>query len=311
MLGGRKLRRLEKRRNETLSVIRGERLAFEEMLQRPRKADDELPGDGFVESVRERFAEIEQKAQQETDIDELDSLGDDAEQQGHLRAYLCPREEIRTEACLAIDLIEEWHVPRATRAKLQRCVDEQMKKSATDPATARGALRAVFKENDSWREYTSDYADEMRRFTRWWLALPTFILLLGAVYLLRFPFAILPSALPVLFAGAAGSCVSVMTRMPVLEVSLSGELASYERRILSRVATGVIASVTGAGLLAWGLISFSIHGQSFPEILNACSTASCTALNTLIILAVSMLFGFSERALTSFEAKVFGNSGKK
>jgi len=118
-------------------------------------------------------------------------------------------------------------------------------------------------------------------------------------------------ALPILSAGAAGSCVSVMAKMPLLDVSLSGELDSYERRILSRVGVGVIASLIGCGLLGWGLISFSIQGQTFANILDACSgtsTTSCTGLNALIVLAVPMLFGFSERALTSFERKVFGSS---
>jgi hypothetical protein len=125
-----------------------------------------------------------------------------------------------------------------------------------------------------------------------------------------------PVAAPggLLLAGVAGSCVSVLTKMPLLEVSLSGELESYERRILSRIGAGVLGSLIGCGLLGWGLISFSIHGQTFADVLNACSTSlptSCTALQTLILLAVPMLFGFSERALTSFEQKVFGSSGQE
>jgi hypothetical protein len=175
---------------------------------------------------------------------------------------------------------------------------------------ARSALRAIYEERDSWNGYTNEYEDEMRRFTRWWLALPTIGLLLVAIITLRFPL-IFPLALPILSAGAAGSCVSVMAKMPLLDVSLSGELDSYERRILSRVGVGVIASLIGCGLLGWGLISFSIQRQTFANILDACSgtsTTSCTGLNALIVLAVPMLFGFSERALTSFERKVFGSS---
>jgi hypothetical protein len=147
----------------------------------------------------------------------------------------------------------------------------------------------------------------MRGFSRWWLGLPTIVLLLGAIYSLRFRPEFLPLAVSILLAGAAGSCVSVLTKMPVLEVSLSGELDAYERRILSRVGVGVIASLIGSGLLGWGLISFSIRGQTFTDVLSACSAAPCTGPNTLILLAVSMLFGFSERALTWFERKVFGS----
>jgi hypothetical protein len=108
--------------------------------------------------------------------------------------------------------------------------------------------------------------------------------------------------------------VSVLTKMPLLEVGLSGELESYKRRILCRIGAGVLGSLIGCGLLGWGFISIAIHGQTFAEVLGACSTSlftSCSPINTLILLAVFSLFGFSERALTSFEQKVFGNSAKE
>jgi hypothetical protein len=309
MFDERKRKKLEKRRKDTFSAIRGERLTFEEMLQRPRKAGDDAPDDAFVTRVRESLTDIEQRAAQETDIDELESLCDDAEQQGQLRAYICPRDEVRTEGCLAIDLMEEWNVPKTRIDKLRQCLDQPLQNIDANPEAARSALRTIFKESDSWREYTSDYEDEMRRFTRWWLALPTIVLLVLAIAALHFPLTV-PLALPMLFAGAAGSCVSVMAKMPLLEVSLSGELESYERRIVSRIGVGMVASLIGCGLLGWGVISISVQGQTFADVLTACSTSSptsCTGLRTLIVLAVPMLFGFSERALASFEQKVFGS----
>jgi hypothetical protein len=114
-----------------------------------------------------------------------------------------------------------------------------------------------------------------------------------------------------LCAGAAGSCVSVVTKLPILSVSLSGELEAYGRRILSRICSGLIASVIGSALLGWGILSISINNQSYADALNECSrgsASSCTSLNTLILLGVPLLFGFSERALTSFEKTVFGSS---
>lgn len=95
-----------------------------------------------------------------------------------------------------------------------------------------------------------------------------------------------------------------MAKMPLLEVGLSGELEAYGRRIFGRIGVGVIASLIGSGFLGWGLLSISIQNQTFADALNACvcPTPSCTALKTtLILLAVPMLFGFSERALASFE----------
>jgi hypothetical protein len=268
MFDGRKRKKLEKSRRDTLSAIRAERLAFEEMLQRPRKVMDAVYNDTLAARVRASLTEIEQRASQETDIDELGALSDDAERQGQLRAYVCPREEIRTEGCLAIDLMEEWNVPKTRIDKLRKCIEIPLQNIDTNPDAARSALRTIFEENDSWWHYTSDYEDEMRRFTRWWLGVPILILLGLAIAASHFPMR-LPLAVPMLLAGAAGSCVSVMSKMPVLEVSLSGELESYERRILSRIAVGMIASLIGCGLLGWGVISLSIQGQSFSDVLNA------------------------------------------
>jgi hypothetical protein len=149
----------------------------------------------------------------------------------------------------------------------------------------------------------------MKSYTRWLFG-ATIVLPVLAILAFHCPLTFLGG---LLCAGAAGSCVSVMAKMPLLDVSLSGELEAYSRRILSRIGVGVIASLIGCALLGWGLLPISIQNQTFADLLNTCTaspTTSCTELKTLILLGVPMLFGFSERALTSFELKVFGNSGQ-
>src|SRR5689334_23602088 len=81
----RELKKLEKRRKEVLSAIRGERLNFQAMVQRAQYAG-EIPDIAFLTTVRERLADIEEKTNQETNIDELNLLVEDAERQGQLRA---------------------------------------------------------------------------------------------------------------------------------------------------------------------------------------------------------------------------------
>jgi hypothetical protein len=111
------------------------------------------------------------------------------------------------------------------------------------------------------------------------------------------------------FASGAGSCVSIMAKMPVLDVSLSGELDAYLRRILTRVALGVSASLIGCALLGWGIIQVSIDHKTFKDALDTClrgSSISSFDLNHLVVIAVAMLLGFSERALASIEQQVFG-----
>ena len=63
-----------------------------------------------------------------------------------------------------------------------------------------------------------------------------------------------------------------------------------------------------ARCLDGGLLPISVNDQTFADSLRACMVSqpsSCTASNILILLAVPVLFGFSERALQSFEHEVF------
>lgn len=68
---------------------------------------------------------------------------------------------------------------------------------------------------------------------------------------------------------------------------------------------GVVASVIGSASLAW--LPVSVQNQTFADALNPCATSSVTDNKTLIVLGVTMLLGFSERTLTSFEQRIFGN----
>jgi hypothetical protein len=305
--------KLEAARKDALSSIRGERLNFETMVQRAQRAGD-TPDDAFVQHVLQHLTSIQQRAIdqgqdvkprdiQPQDIEELERLEGDAEQQGQLRAYICPDVEIEDEGNSELDLMREWKVPQPIIDTLRSTAGQKLKAAKTDLKSARAALRHIFEESDSWSRYTSEYEEEMRRYT-WWLFCATIVLLLLAILAFHFLHDPLTGLAGLIFAGAAGSCVSVITKMPLLEVGLSGELEAYGRRIFSRIGVGVIASVIGSGLLGWGLVSIAIQGTTFADALNACicPTPSCSALRTtLILLAVPMLFGFSERALASFE----------
>ena len=296
-------RKLEKRRKEAVSDIIGERLAFETMMQRARIAGEQ-PDETFARDVTSRFGEYEEKARQETDLDELDNLACDAEVQGRLRAYVCPVAEMADEGNLAIDLMEEWNISKAVTAKLRRTLGKKLDDAAENPEPARGALRAIFEESDTWRRYTNQYEKAMLRLT-YILAAAMAVELVLAFFAIRFPPTI-PAGL--LLSGLAGSGVSIMRKMPMLEVELSGILESYWRRILIRVCVGAAASLTGCALLGWGLLPIAIQGQTFAEMLVPCSAGQpCSAVATLVLMGVPMLFGFSERALAQFEHRVLAN----
>lgn len=310
MFAARKQKKLEDERQEILDNIRYELWDFELMAQRAHAAG-ETPNADILNAATARFAEFEQQAANAKNIDEFDDLIEKAEMQGTLRAYICPTKEIVNEGNLAIDVLSEWGVPKTTVDELRKTLGQQL----LAPDTARGALRTIFAENNSWNDYTEDYEEAMKKYTLW-LVVVTAVLLLLAGLGFYFRLKVFPLIfLLVLFcAGAAGSCVSVIRKMPLLDVSLSNELDAYGRRISSRVATGTVASLVGTALLGWGVLPIAIQGQTFADVMSACAaqdTSSCTITKALILLAIPILFGFSERTLTSFEQKVLGGDAGK
>jgi hypothetical protein len=92
-------------------------------------------------------------------------------------------------------------------------------------------LYALFGERVAWDDYIDEYEERMRFYTGWLFG-ATIVLSLLAILGLHFTIWFSPLMLfGLLCAGAAGSCVSVMAKMPALDVSLSGELDAYGRRI--------------------------------------------------------------------------------
>lgn len=154
----------------------------------------------------------------------------------------------------------------------------------------------------------------MRRYTRWLFGSTAALLLVAGLcfYLAhRFPYAMW---FGLIAAGAAGSSVSVMAKMPSLDVSLSGELSAYGRRIRSRIAAGTIGSLIGVALLGWGVLPLAIKDLSFADALAACTAygiAPCPITKMLLVLGIAMLLGVSERTLTSFEQRLLGDGSNQ
>jgi hypothetical protein len=299
--------KLEERRLEALSDIVGERVNVELTAQRPRSPTDTLDN-ALLQTVLTRLADIEASAKNTTRIEDFDDLTDDAEIQGQFSAYFYPVTDIYDESEIVIDVIEGWGVPKAAIKKLRDLLTSKFANAAADPASARSALRLLFEERDSWADYVDEYEDTLRPWARWLFVASVLLPLLST---LAFHFAVRFAPLLVLglmCAGAAGSCVSVASKMPALDVSLSGELDAYGRRILGRISIGVIASVIGSASLAW--LPFSFEKQTFADVLNALVTGTATGITTLIAVGFPMLWGFSERALASFEQRILGEQTK-
>jgi hypothetical protein len=272
------------------------------MQQRPRGANDAFDG-ALFEGVLLRLSEIENESRQATNIGQLDDLRSFAEQQGQLRAYLFPVGEIQSEAALVIDAMEEWGVPKTSIDRL-RSYSERLRKADCTPEDARSTLRAIFEEQDSWEEYTDDYGDTMTAFAGWLFPIAIALPILAAASFYLVPYFSPLLVFGLLCAGASGSCVSVLAKMPAFDLALSAELESYRRRIFGRIALGVAASIIGCALLASGVVSISFQNLTFSDCL---TLGTSSPVKALILLGVPMLLGFSERALTSFEQRMFGD----
>lgn len=296
--------KLKKLRDEVRSFIENERLLVEEMAQRPRASNDPL-NQTLFDTVIRRLEEFTQRAETEANHDRLESLKDDAELHGgQYRAYFCPAGDVQREGELVISIITtEWGLPKSVADDLRKVANDLNK-----PEEARAALHFLFKERDSWDDYTTGYETIMQRYT-WVLFGLTIALPIGSAFCFRYAFHshlrwLL--VLGVLVAGVAGSSVSIMQRMPEFDVRLYNELTAYLRRILSRMGIGVAASVAGSALLGWGLLPVSIQGHTFTDAIRACATSICGGVDTLLLVGVPMILGFSERALTAIEERLFG-----
>lgn len=303
----RKAWKLEKRRVEVLSSITGDRLRVELMAQRPRLANDPLSAD-LLNTVLQRFAEIATSAKAATLEDDLEDFEDDAENLGLFAAYFCPANQINDEGSIQIDNIEGWGVSKTAGKRLRDLFSKRLQDGPKNPQDGRGALYSIYAEADAWGDFIEDYEDMMGSYmTRLsWTSLLSLVASIAAMYFApRFPFLIV---LALLLAGATGSCISVMAKRPPRDATLSGELDAYGKRVLTRIGVGVAASLIGCGFLGWGVLPISIQNQTFAGALDVCaSSSSCAAaIKALLVLAVAMLLGFSERALTSFESRILG-----
>ena len=296
-------RKTDKLRKATLGQIHEQKQEIEEMAQRAAACGEQVDGTLLAE-VRAKLADIAQRAMSPAiTATELEELDEDATYQGQFSAYLCPQREIASEGSLCLDEFEEWNVPKAVITRLRTRLGTKISEAEKDPAAARSALRALFEEYDSWADYTSDYEHTMQRIAL--VLLAGILITLPAAILLATRSLFFPAS--ILLAGLSGSFISILSRMPAIEVAYAGELTSYVRRVLVRVAVGVGAALIGSALLSWGLLPIAIHGVAYTDVVLTCtqSQVSCNGVQLLIFLGIPVMFGFSERALASLESKIW------
>jgi hypothetical protein len=319
-------------KGEASTKVRNSRASFEEVIERASAANAPVPGD-LIASVRKRFEALEQELEaleEQAMVKEGDgrllALIDRAEELERLRAYVVPKEEISIEGMSRMSDMSSWAVPPAVLDQLGREVVPQLR--SMNLLEARGALRSLYEVYDYWDWWVEDHARSMRLASRAMLAflvvfvtLSVFLLHHGHIYS------------GIFCAGTSGAILSVLAKLP--PVLSYGAANAYYHRITSRVAVGIAASMIGMGLLASDLISLQMPGNlTIAKLMDgkdrlcdaneikpasagaadagAASTTACTPDDrrlsrraVLLLMALAMLFGFSERALSTFEDKIF------
>lgn len=221
-----------------------------------------------------------------------------------LRAFVAVPPGLEIQGNGAISEMMEWAVPSTT---IQRLSEHAVNLRSNNLAVSRMTLWTLYKEEDVWSDYVDWYYHFMSR-----LGAGLLICTLGVLVTALVAFRHNQVLAALIFGGMSGALLSVLMRLPT--VVGHGDFWSYLYRILIRVGTGTTASVMGLGFFTSGLINLSTGGTKTPktiaELILECGDPSpaipeCPISSSLILLALAMLLGFTERALTFFEDKVF------
>jgi hypothetical protein len=306
----------ERSRREALATqIAGFQALFADAVETARLSGTALP-EAAQQTVRDLLGEGEGKAGEFARLIDMAREGQSSPRElasraaalARLRAYVLPPECLAIEARAACAEMAEWQVPAPVLAEVQQSLGEVQKCSAPEETgRARAALKQILETYDYWDWYTDWFFTRMRDL----------LIGLGVIFAVSFIAALYSlhrghGFAGFLLAGVAGTHVSIMLKMPAL--SVFGEVGSFAVKMAGRAAAGIAAAAIGAGLFSFGVVSvpLSLQGKTvaFAEVMGQCGE-HCTSFATLILLALGMLLGFSERALATFEDATFAAGARK
>ncbi len=299
-------RSLADRRLIVLAALRENLSEFDDARMRANAVEYDGANPEFIAQVEAGFGHIKKEAA-DASLDELDELVSRAESLSRLRAYVYPPSELELLAKTYLDEMRTWLVPETVinglRTELLPLFSGDGKPE--HEPERRAALCILFDYYDYWEGYVDDFAPFMR-------SVGVSLLAVSVALVAASLWAIMAQHVIVGFvcAGACGGVVSVLAKLPPL--TIYGEWAAYVVTIVRRVGTGLAASVIGLGLLSSGLVSLPVaKGLAISEVLDACGgtttaqISACLPSHVLLLTGLAMILGFSERALTSFNDKIF------
>jgi hypothetical protein len=115
--------------------------------------------------------------------------------------------------------------------------------------------------------------------------------------MLNFAIEPVPIYASVILAGVGGAGISIMNRMPAS--TPCGEIMPFVFRSVARLVTGAASTVVGFAVLSLGLVNLTSPKVGDLSALLDTATTSENVTPRAIALGFAVVFGYSERALSS------------
>jgi hypothetical protein len=298
VLSRRQSRSVEAQRDATRARLTSWREGFEDAAKKATAYGETAP-QAALDTVRAGFAELEARLSQATSQD-LETLEDRAIELAAFRACVAPRVMLPLMAAEVISDLRDWGVPADVLADIK---DTLLKPQTVSDAESRAALQMLLREHADWDVYVTWYNGFLGNVTAVLFTTLLVALVAGILALVEHI-----ATLGLLLIGIAGALVSILAKLP--SVSNYATTNSWIFHIVSRIATGLAGALIGWGLLSSTIVSIGLPAtKGIDQIIMGCSgadvTVPCDAPQLLILVAIGLLFGFSERALATFEGRVF------
>ena len=264
-------------------------------------AAGEEPAKTVIALVNAEFERLAALAAKDAACD-CDELNDQAQELFAYRALFSSESALDVMTYEAFTELTEWGVPIAIRTDYEAKITLAKSANPANVPAWREWVMMLLRQHAVWDSYVSWFNGFLGRVTFLLVLILSACLIEGVLQLV-----IGMTVLGLLFFGTAGAIVSILFSLP--RVSSYEEVNAWIFHIVSRVVTGVAGSYIGWGLLTSKAVSFGLGGTEVSDLLKGCATA-CDAPHLLIVGAVAMLMGFSERLLPDLEARFFNSTAK-
>jgi hypothetical protein len=238
-----------------------------------------------IDQTLQEFNRLEKKIES----GDLDGAVDSARSLARMRGYLWPIEEAKQEAAAMLAGMEDWGVPQDV---LNRWRPAVLRMETCPETDARAILYQLYADHAYWDDNVGALVDERKRTGR--IAGGGVVVLAAAAILCFLKVQVL---LGIVFGAASGATLSVLRKPPSVDVYK--RVADFDVRVITRLVSGVMASLVTLGLIQTGVIVIPLpRGADLLSVLSTCDQG-CRWAEALILFALALPLGFSERLLTA------------